>query len=143
MKRWLSRRKLNRSMQEYAKMTKVYYEWRTNQEMERRVLFDKQDADVAGQAVRKILAREQEQDRRPMPHCQRKILFLHGMAQGSRVPERKRRGPHPVTSAVLTLYAPLYSRRHPSLPPAPGRSRPVCVPVLSGERGRISRCRLI
>ena len=62
MKRWLSRRKLNRSMQEYEKMTKVYCEWRTNQEMERRVLFDKQDADVAGQAVRKILEREQEQD---------------------------------------------------------------------------------
>ena len=47
MKRWLSRRKWKRSMQEYGKMTKVYYEWRTNQEMERRVLFDKQDADVA------------------------------------------------------------------------------------------------
>ena len=38
MKRWLSRRKWKRSMQECERMAKVYYEWRTNQDMERRVL---------------------------------------------------------------------------------------------------------
>ena len=64
MKGWFHKRKLQRSMQEYAEMAKVYYEWRTNQYMERRVLFGKQDADVAGPAVRKILAREREQDLR-------------------------------------------------------------------------------
>ena len=62
MKGWLHKRKLQRSMQEYEKMTKTYYEWRTNQEMERRVLFDKQDADVAMRAVGQILDREQKQD---------------------------------------------------------------------------------
>ena len=62
MKRWLHRRKLKRSMQEYERMTKVYYEWRANQELERRVLFDKQDANAAGLAVRQILDHEQEQD---------------------------------------------------------------------------------
>ena len=62
MKGWLHKRKLQRSMQEYEKMTKTYYEWRTNQEMERRVLFDKQDADVAKRAVGQILDREQKQD---------------------------------------------------------------------------------
>ena len=41
-------------------MTKTYYEWRTNQEMERRVLFDKQDADVAKRPVGLILDRELE-----------------------------------------------------------------------------------
>ena len=40
----------------------MYYEWRVNQELERRVWFGKQDADVAGLAVRQILNREQEQD---------------------------------------------------------------------------------
>ena len=43
-------------------MAKVYYAWRANQELERRVWFGKQDADVAGLAVRQILNREQEQD---------------------------------------------------------------------------------
>ena len=43
-------------------MTKAYYEWRTNQELERLVLFEKQDANAARLTVRHILNREQAQD---------------------------------------------------------------------------------
>ncbi len=85
MKRWLSRRKWKRSMQECERMAKVYYEWRTNQDMERRVLFGKQDADVAGQAVRKILAREREQDLRGLENIIQRGMDreAQGLATGS------------------------------------------------------------
>ena len=66
-------------------MAKVYYEWRTNQDMERRVLFGKQDADVAGQAVRKILAREREQDLRGLENIIQRGMDreAQGLATGS------------------------------------------------------------
>ena len=87
MQRWLSRRKWKRSMQECERMAKVYYEWRTNQDMERRVLFGKQDADVAGQAVRKILAREREQDLRGLENIIQRGMDreAQGLATGSLV----------------------------------------------------------
>ena len=51
------------------------------------MLFGKQDADVAGQAVRKILAREREQDLRGLEHIIQRGMDreAQGLATGSLV----------------------------------------------------------